>query len=708
MNDDDIRKIFFAESEEALIAAEDGLLACQQGTHDGETINAIFRAVHSVKGGAGAFGYIPTQGFTHVFENLLGDVREGKIELSGELVELMLGALDILRDHIDHAQGRRDQPDDAAMLEQLEAARGGGDKDDASGDPAGGGSNGGGDDDLDALLAELDGGGDASSADQTPEPESSDTGLIVHIRPHAGAMDNGGEPLLLLRELSLLGGECTACHTDDIPELGTLEPDAGYFAWTFRMPDGVAEEAVREIFEFVDDDCDIAVGENADIPPARVESTPGAPEPTPKSDRPEEDAAADDKAKEAKPDGDAAKSPAPRQVQVSQSVRVDLAKLDKLINGVGELVIAQSMLSQRLADENFPHVEELTMLDTLVRDIQERAMAFRAQPIGSVFGRVPRLLRELAGTTGKKVELEVIGETTELDKTVIERLSEPLTHLIRNAVDHGIESPEKREAAGKPAEGRLVLKAEQTAGRVLITIRDDGGGIDREKVFAKAVANKLISEDANLTDEEIDELVFAPGFSTAAEVSNISGRGVGMDVVKQNVKDLGGRIAIESTPGSGTSFILALPLTMAIADGMIVQVGDQTLVIPLSHVIESTRPQPGELSGIGQEGRMLNVRGQFVPVVSLGQMLDAREYQRDPCSGVLVLVECEGQGRAALLVDAITDQRQFVIKNLDNHYRAVEGVAGATILGNGRVALIVDIDHLVQNAAQKAAMAEAA
>ena len=384
----------------------------------------------------------------------------------------------------------------------------------------------------------------------------------------------------------------------------------------------------------------------------------------------------------------------------AQSVRIDLAKLDKLIDGVGELVIAQAMLAQRLSEANLSHVEELAMLDTLVRDIQESAMAFRAQPIDAVFARVPRLLRELSTSTGKRVRLEVNGEGTELDKTVIERLGEPLTHLIRNAVDHGIETEAERIAAGKPAEGVLSLSAEHRAGRIMIRIADDGQGINRERVLAKAREKGIVALDATPSDDEIDNLIFAPGFSTAAQVSNISGRGVGMDVVRQNVKELGGRITIESTPGQGTAFILALPLTLAISDGMIVQVGDQTLVVPLAHVVESLRPTEADLKGMGSRRLMLNVRGRFIPVVPLDPAVGQDMRLIDPREGVLIVVETEHIGQAALLVDAITDQCQFVIKSLDKHYCHVDGVAGATILGDGRVALILDVDRLVAAAAE--------
>jgi len=361
-------------------------------------------------------------------------------------------------------------------------------------------------------------------------------------------------------------------------------------------------------------------------------------------------------------------------------------------------VIAQAMLAQRLQNENVQSVEELTLLESLTRDIQESAMSIRAQPIGSVFSRVPRILRELSASTGKHVNLQVFGETTELDKTVIERLGEPLTHLIRNAVDHGIESPEDRLAKGKSAEGTLTLSAEHRSGRILIKIADDGAGINRARVFAKAVEKGIVAPDAVMSKEEIEQLIFAAGFSTAATITNVSGRGVGMDVVRQNVKDLGGRISIESEEDKGTTFILTLPLTLAISDGMIVKVGDQTLVVPLTHVVESLRPEPKDVQGLGASRQMLNVRGRFIPVVSVAEAVGAYDAVDNPSQGVLIVVDTESAGQAALLVDNIWDQRQFVIKSLDTHYRNVDGVAGATILGDGRVALILNVDTLVQGA----------
>ncbi|WP_374526863.1 chemotaxis protein CheA [Novosphingobium sp.] len=711
MTQEEILAIFFAECEESLEAAENGLAACRDGTQDSDTVNAVFRGVHSIKGGAGAFGFSALQAFTHTFETLLSDVRDGKITLGDPLIQLMLRALDVLSDHVRAAHEGSAAPDDRALLAELTAAQTGGGVHNvaalapdpvavANSEPASALSDAeadlGFDLDLDALLDDI---AAAVPAAQNPH-------WTLRLRPHAGAMANGGEPLLLLRELAGLGATCSDCDVSAVPPLDEIDPCQGYLGWTFTVPAGVEESDVTEVFDFVGDDVGLAIGEGGAMPDLRI--TPrAAPKPAPAPVAAAAPAAAAPAlAAAANPAPVAAPSEAapPAPPSAAQSIRIDLVKLDRLIDTVGELVIAQAMLAQRLGNEGMGTSEELVMLEGLTREIQESAMAIRAQPIGSVFSRVPRILRELASSTGKHVKLEVSGEATELDKTVIERLGEPLTHLIRNAVDHGIEDAEARLAAGKSAEGTLRLSAEHRSGRILIKIADDGKGIDRARVLAKAVEKGLVAPDAQLSKEEIDALIFAPGFSTAQTVSNISGRGVGMDVVRQNVKDLGGRITIESVEGQGTVFTLTLPLTLAISDGMIVTVGDQMLVVPLTHVVESLRPQPGEVQGLGVSCSMLNVRGKFIPIVPVGDVITARGAVDDPARGVLIVVDTESTGQAALLVDNICDQRQFVIKSLDTHYRAVEGVAGATILGDGRVALILDIDGLVARSCQTGAV----
>lgn len=683
MTNEEIQAIFFIECDEALAAAEAALERCRTGGADHETVNAIFRSVHSIKGGAGAFGLEPLQAYTHGFETLLSDVRDGTVAVTDPLVALMLRALDLLGDHVAAARDGGAAPDDAALLAQLAAAQTGEVAEVEAAAPAG-------DDfafDLDAMLGDI-------AADI-----SANADWVVTVHPHAGAIANGGEPLLLLRELRALGDGRVAIDDGAVPDLDGLDPGEGYVSWTVTLPGSVERAAIEEIFDFVGDGCTVTiarVGEEASpeapttsvnpAPPVRSVAIAVAPAAEPALPVP--------------PAAPASEAAAPA---TGQSIRIDLAKLDRLIDAVGELVIAQAMMTQRLSNHGLGGIEELAMLDGLTRDIQESAMAIRAQPIGSVFSRVPRILRELEASTGKKIRLEVAGEATELDKTVIERLSEPLTHLIRNAVDHGIEPVADRVAAGKPPEGVLSLSAEHRSGRIVIRIADDGRGINRPRVQAKAVERGLIGAEAVLSDEEIDNLIFAPGFSTAETLSNISGRGVGMDVVRQNVKELGGRISIESHPGRGSVFTLALPLTLAISDGMIVTVGDQTLVVPLAHVVESLRPEPRDVQHLGAGRAMLNVRGQFIPILPLEGPVGARSAIADPTQAVLIVVDTEAAGQAALLVDTICDQRQFVIKSLDTHYRPVAGVAGATILGNGRVALIIDVDGLVAGAVGEAA-----
>ena len=711
MTAEEIQGIFFVECEESLAAAEQGLAACKAGARDADTINAIFRAVHSIRGGAGAFGFVALQAFTHTFETLLSDVREGAVPLTAELIDLQLSALDVLSDHVGAAQGLSDIPDDGALIAQMEASMAGyaapakAEPEPVPTAPEHAASAGGDCDmaemDLDALLDDISGRGETPATPAT-------AGWMLRLRAHGGAMRNGGEPLLLLRALAKLGARCVACETDEVPPLDEFEPTQGYLGWIWQVPPDVSEAQVHDIFDFVSEDFPIVIGEAGTMPPCRIDHSPPLLTPTaPKSRHATASpapAAVDPVA--AVPSAPAGTSPPAAAAQApGQSIRIDLIKLDRLIDTVGELVIAQAMLAQRLSGEGEASSEELALLEGLTRDIQESAMAIRAQPIGSVFSRVPRILRELTASTGKHVKLVVAGEATELDKTVIERLGEPLTHLIRNAVDHGIEEPAERLAAGKDAEGTLTLSAEHRAGRILIRIADDGRGINRPRVLAKAVEKGLVAADAQLSKDEIDMLIFAPGFSTAAAITNVSGRGVGMDVVRQNVKDLGGRITIDSEEGRGTIFTLTLPLTLAISDGMIVKVGDQTLVVPLAHVVESLRPEPGQVQGLGVHRRMLNVRGRFIPVVPVGEAVGALDAICDPREGVLIVVDTESAGQAALLVDNISDQRQFVIKSLEAHYRSVDGVAGATILGDGRVALILNVDTLVANAIATAPVA---
>ena len=407
--------------------------------------------------------------------------------------------------------------------------------------------------------------------------------------------------------------------------------------------------------------------------------------------------AADPEPAKSEPAADATKA-----APAAATIRVDLDRVDRLIDLVGELVINQAMLTERVAELALPRMSAVSIgldeLEQLTREIQDSVMAIRAQPVRSVFQRLPRLVRELAAQTGKSVHLVTEGEGTEVDKTVIERLIDPLTHMVRNAIDHGLEKPDVRRAKGKREEGTLRVAALHRSGRIVIEISDDGAGINRERVRQIAIDKGLIAADARMTDEEIDNLIFLAGFSTADKISDISGRGVGMDVVRSSIQALGGRIVITSRPGLGSTFTMSLPLTLAVLDGMVVSVADQTLVIPLSAIIEILMPQSMNVHGLGATSRVIGLRNGFIPLVDVGRKLNYRSEEADPKTGVVLLVENESGARNALIVDAIQGQRQVVIKSLEANYGAVPGIAAATILGDGRVALILDVDAIVTDA----------
>ncbi|RVT92500.1 chemotaxis protein CheA [Sphingomonas crocodyli] len=697
---EEIQDIFFQECDEGLGQAEAGLLALQAGAQDDETVNTVFRAVHSIKGGSGAFGFERLQAYTHHFETLLDQLREGEHALTPSLIGLLLSAFDMLADHVAAARGDQPTPDDAGMLQRLqETASGAGGTVEVADDA---GLAAALDFDLDGLLGDLDTGEDpfANWERDAAEEEITDATRLF-VRPREGALAHGGEPLLLIRELVDMGGIIRAVDAAAVPTIDRFDAAGAYLGWHVDVPATVARSDIEDIFEFVADDCLLEfkaatapVAEPTVAEPVVAEAPAVAIAPEPETApvtnilpfvAPVEPAKADPAPADVAEKGAA-------QPGMTATIRVDLEKLDRLINLVGELVITQAMLAQRLHNSGLAQIDELNDLDHLTRELQDSAMSIRAQPIRSVFSRVPRIIREVTATTGKEVRLEVEGEATELDKTVVERIGEPLTHLIRNAIDHGLESPEERLAAGKSAEGRIRLSAEHRSGRIVICVSDDGRGIDRPRVLAKAIERGLVAPDARLSDEEIDNLIFSPGFSTASTVSNISGRGVGMDVVRRNVQALGGRITITSTPGEGTTFTLALPLTLAILDGMIVTVGSETYVIPLTHIIESVQPEPEEIKYIGANQPMISVRGTWLPVQSVANQFGIGGAQVDPAKAVLIVVESEAVGQAVLMVDEIRDQRQVVIKSLETNYRQIEGLAGATILGDGRVALILDVE----------------
>ena len=692
MNLDEIQVIFFQECEEGLGGMETAFTAIRAGDGDAETINTVFRCVHSIKGGAGAFGHERLQAYTHEYETLLDLVRNGTLALDPPLLDSILAAFDLLADHVAAARDGQEAPADAAMLDRLKRAC------DGSAAPAIAAvppplapAPVAALDDFDDLMAML----DTPSVDATAQVAD---GWHLSLRPAANAFDNGAEPLLLLRELAMLGGDVVAVDLSALPPLDTLDPDTAYLGWDIVLPGELDEHDIRVVFDFTDGCALTLRRESADVVAPPVEPAPEAPAPFAPTT-----AVVVPLVEKAPP---VAKAPV-ASAAASQTIRVDLDKLDRLVNLVGELVITQAMLAQRLSEHQLGDVAELSNLDHLTRELQESTMAIRAQPMKTVFSRVPRIIRELEGETGKRVRLDIEGEMTEVDKTVVERIGEPLTHLIRNAVDHGLESTEQRIAAGKSEEGVVRLSAAHHSGRIVITVADDGRGIDRERVRAKAVERGIVLPDVPMSDEEIDNLIFAPGFSTAATVSNISGRGVGLDVVRRNIQALGGRIGITSKLGAGSSFSLSLPLTLAVLDGMIVTVGAQSFVIPLSHIVESLRPDQAAVNGMGPSASLLDVRGAYVPVHRIAERLGIGGAETDPAKAVLIVVDGD-QGQAALMVDAIQDQRQVVVKSLEANYRVIDGLAGATILGDGRVALILDVDALTARRARHAAPLELA
>ena len=701
-----IRETFFQECDEQLAALEAGLLAMQAGDADAETVNAVFRAVHSIKGGAGAFGLDVLVRFAHVFETALDHVRAGRLSPEPPLVALMLRAADALTDLVGASRDGEAATTDRhrAIASELEAVGG------THGQPAAAGAAA----PPAPVHAVQDDGMDGFDfqpvrfeLEATPASAPALKEWTVHFRPRAELYAKANESAVLLRELGRLGTLSVELDASALPSLAALDPEGSYLAWTVLIATAEPESAIREVFEFVEGDCDLeirAVGTEPDgLPQAdsfdvsallrqvQADAAPaGAPPPAAPSGAVDQSATAAGRP----PEAASAAAAGPKA-----TIRVDLERVDRLIDLVGELVINQAMLAQSVGEAGMTRSSNVALglgdLEQLTREIQDSVMAIRAQPVKSVFQRMPRLVREVASMTGKQVRLVTEGENTEVDKTVIEHLADPLTHMIRNAIDHGLERPDRRVAAGKPAEGTVRLAALHRSGRIVIEVSDDGAGINRARVRESAVAKGLIAADAALTDDETDNLIFLPGFSTAETVSDISGRGVGMDVVKRSIQALGGRIAIVSRPGQGSTFTMSLPLTLAVLDGMVVSVAGQTLVAPLTAMVETLQPRAADVHGLGDGARVIAIRGGYIPLIDVGVALGYRGEPLDPGSGVALLIEGEGGARAALLVDRIQGQRQVVIKSLEANYRRVQGIAAATILGDGRVALILDVDTVV-------------
>ncbi|KHN59169.1 chemotaxis protein CheA [Dickeya fangzhongdai] len=654
---------FFDEADELLADMEQHLLQLDPLAPDTEQMNAIFRAAHSIKGGAGTFGFTVLQETTHILENLLDGARRGEMRLSTDIINLFLETKDIMQDQLD-AYKTSQEPNAESFEYICQALR------------------------QLALESKDDGAAGAASVTVNAEQPVSASPTPASAGGHSGlriALTNLKESDIpqLLEELGNLGTVKDTAQTSNSVEL-TLETSA-------------SEDDISAVLCFVLEPDQINFKSAAEAAPADAAPPVAAVvEPTePAPVAPVQPAAPVAAAPAAKPVGgnDAAKG---RQKAGDTSIRVAVEKVDQLINLVGELVITQSMLAQRSsALDPVAHGDLLNSMGQLernARDLQESVMSIRMMPMEYVFSRFPRLVRDLAAKLGKEVELTQLGSSTELDKSLIERIIDPLTHLVRNSLDHGIESPEKRIEAGKSAVGNLTLSAEHQGGNICIEVIDDGAGLNRERILAKALSQGMAVSDS-MTDEEVGMLIFAPGFSTAEKVTDVSGRGVGMDVVKRNIQEMGGHVEIHFVKGKGTTIRILLPLTLAILDGMSVKVNSDVFILPLNAVMESLQPQAEDLYPLAGGERVLQVRGEYLPLVELYQVFDVAGAKTDATQGIVVILQSAGR-RYALLVDQLIGQHQVVVKNLESNYRKVPGVSAATILGDGSVALIVDVSAL--------------
>ncbi|MFK3712230.1 chemotaxis protein CheA [Leclercia adecarboxylata] len=657
MDISDFYQTFFDEADELLADMEQHLLDLVPEAPDSEQLNAIFRAAHSIKGGAGTFGFTILQETTHLMENLLDEARRGEMQLNTDIINLFLETKDIMQEQLD-AYKSSQEPDAASFEYICQALR---------------------------QLA-LEAKGETAAVAVSPAKLS-----VVDAAPSAAPAADDRVRVVLSglkeSEVNLL--------EEELSNLATLSNVVkGKDTLAATLDGGISKDDVVAVLCFVIEPEQIDFEAVADAPAAEVaevvEAAPAVPAVAPAAPVlkavPGETAA---------PNRGEREKPAARSSE-STSIRVAVEKVDQLINLVGELVITQSMLAQR-SNELDPvnHGDLITSMGQLqrnARDLQESVMSIRMMPMEYVFSRFPRLVRDLATKLNKQIELTLMGSSTELDKSLIERIIDPLTHLVRNSLDHGIELPENRVAAGKSPVGNLILSAEHQGGNICIEVTDDGAGLNRERILAKAMSQGMAVNE-NMTDEEVGMLIFAPGFSTAEQVTDVSGRGVGMDVVKRNIQEMGGHVEIKSKQGSGTTIRILLPLTLAILDGMSVKVADEVFILPLNAVMESLQPREEDLHPLAGGERVLEVRGEYLPLVELWKVFDVDGAKTEATQGIVVILQSAGR-RYALLVDQLIGQHQVVVKNLESNYRKVPGISAATILGDGSVALIVDVSAL--------------
>ena len=676
-------EIFFEESFEALDSMEAALLKLSAGEVDAELINTIFRVAHSIKGGAATFAFNEVAGFTHVLETLLDQLRAGKRQVRPDIVDVLLRSGDAMRSMLVATQ--RKEAIDSAGVATLRA-------------------------ELERIMSEASTAAAPASAAPAATPSGKAAagapapipGWRIKFVPGPDLLRHGNDPLRILRELATLGTLKVSADAGGIPPLNDLDPEVCRLRWNLEVHGQIDRAAVHAVFEWAETECELTIerigGELAAPAAAKIATAPAPNAPSASVAAPVAVPAAEASTRSANPDGG--------------SIRVSIEKIDELLNSVGELVITQSVLSQLAAPLEGREAGELrsalAQLERHMRALQESVMRVRMLPISFVFNRFPRLVRDLGQRLGKKIELKVTGDTTELDKTVLEKIGDPLVHLVRNSIDHGIEMPDVRAAAGKTEHGTISLHAYHKGGNVIVEVSDDGGGLRKDKILKKALERGLVTNEAELSEERILNLIFAPGFSTADVVSDVSGRGVGMDVVRRNINELGGHIQISSTEGKGSTIRIRLPLTLAILDGQLARVGKEVYVVPIVSIVETIQVTRERVNAVASGGQVFRLRDDYLPIVRLHSLFDIEPDYTDLLDGLLMIVEADGK-RVGLFVDELMSQQQVVIKSLETNFKQVTGLAGATMLGDGRVALILDIPGVItrfQSAPQERGVAK--
>ncbi len=675
--------VFFEESFEALDSMEAALLKLDLGAPEPELINTIFRVAHSIKGGSATFGFGEIASFTHSLETLLDELRGQRMQVTQAISDQLLQSVDVMREMLRAVQAK--EPMNAQRVADVQF-------------------------EIELIIAQapkVKPPAPAASAGAQPPvlPAGTAPGgpptWRISLRPLPQFFDRGNDPVLMFEQLAALGPLEVVADISGLPAFDALEPSSCHLSWSLTLSGTTDEAAVRRVFDWAEGDCVVEIrGEN--IPSAASPPQPqeAASTPVPANAPPSAPAQSMQAAEPVQAIQPSPEPQAPSGIGEAGSIRVGVEKIDELMNSVGELVITQSMLEElaRGVGQTLPESFRagLEQLARNVREVHESVMRVRMLPISSVFSRFPRMVRDLAQKLGKQVELTLSGEHTELDKTVLEKIGDPIVHLVRNSIDHGLEKPEARLAAGKKPVGSLRLHASHRGGNIVVEVSDDGAGLDADRILAKARSRNLVGPGETLTRDQIYNLIFSPGFSTAEQATDVSGRGVGLDVVRRNVKELGGSVELTSESGRGARFGITLPLTLAIVDGQSIAVGRESYIVPLVSIVESLQLSQGTLSSIAGRGEVFAFRGDYVPVIRLHEMFGvSREREAD--DGIIVVIEGDGR-RAGLLVDDLLGQQQVVIKSLDANFGRVDGVSGATILGDGSVALILDLPGIIRRA----------